>query len=83
MILTVNSAVFEAMFSTSNCKEVQTGIVQVTDVKAAVIEGLLEYMHRGKIDNLDAIAVDLFKISDKYMVGPLKVCLILDFKFYV
>jgi hypothetical protein len=62
------------MLLTVNCKEVQTGTIEITDAKAVVIEALVEYMHRGDVKNLDSVAVELFKMADKYDVEPLKVC---------
>jgi hypothetical protein len=70
--LASNSPVFERILLTSDCKEVQIVVIEITDFKAIVIEGLIEFMHRGEIDNLDQIAVELFKASDKYLVEPLK-----------
>jgi hypothetical protein len=61
------------MLLTSNCTEVQTGIIKITDIKADVVEALVEFMHRGEVNNFESIAVDLFKAADKYYVEPLKV----------
>jgi hypothetical protein len=61
------------MLLTSNCKEVKTGILKITDTKAVAMEGLIEFMHRGEVDNLDSVAIDLFKLSHKYNVHPLYV----------
>jgi hypothetical protein len=72
-ILAANSPVFERMLSTPNCKEMQTGVVQVKDTNAAAMEALIEYMHRGKVDISETIAIDLFKLSHKYDVEPLNV----------
>jgi hypothetical protein len=71
--LAANSPVFERMFLTTACKEVQTGIVEIKDTKATVIEALIEYMHCGTVENLEPIAIELFKVADKYDVQPLKV----------
>jgi hypothetical protein len=59
------------MFLTPNCKEVQTGIVELKDTKAAAMEKLIEYIHRGEIEISETIAIDLFKLSHKYDVKPL------------
>jgi hypothetical protein len=59
------------MFLTINCTETQTGIVEITDIKANVIEALIKYMYLGKVDNIGSI--DLFKAADKYRVEGLKV----------
>jgi hypothetical protein len=61
------------MFSTANCIETQTGIVDIKDIKADVMEGFIQYMYLGKVENLEPIAVDLFKAADKYNVSGLKV----------
>jgi hypothetical protein len=71
--LAANSSVFESMFLTDNCKEVQTGIVEIKDTKATVIEALIEFMHCGMVENLEPLATELLKVSDKYDVQPLKV----------
>jgi hypothetical protein len=65
MILAANSPVFERMFLMLNCKEMQTGIIEIKDTKAAVMEGLIEYMHTGGVEHLEPIKVDLFKLSHK------------------
>jgi hypothetical protein len=60
------------MFMTTNA-EVQVEHLKINDVKAAVFEAFVEYIHRGKVDNLEPIAVELMKFADKYKVEPLKV----------
>jgi hypothetical protein len=71
------------MFMTGNCKEAQTGVVEITDVKAVVFEAFIEYIHRGKVDSLDPIAVELLKLADKYDVEPLKVSFRKTFTIYL
>lgn len=72
-VLIANSAVFERMLFTPNCKEIQSGVFKLADTKATVIEALIEFMHRGKVDDLNSVAIDLFKLSHKYGVYPLHV----------
>jgi hypothetical protein len=71
MILSANSVVFERMFLTPNCKEVQTGILELKDTNADVMEAFIKYIHRGEIEISETIAIDLFKLSHKYDVKPL------------
>jgi hypothetical protein len=79
MILAANSEVFKRMFMTSSCKEVQTGIINITDANAVIMEAFVEYIHRGKVEILEPVAVGLFKVADKYNVKPLKVGFKKDF----
>lgn len=76
MILVAHSNVFKRMFSTPNCKETQTGIIEIKDFKAPIIEALIQFMHIEEVDNLEPNAIDLFKVADKYNVEGLKVSLI-------
>jgi hypothetical protein len=64
------------MFLTDNCVETKTGVINIKDIKADVMEGFIQYMYIGKIDGFDPIAIDLFKAADKYNVSGLKVCCI-------
>jgi hypothetical protein len=64
------------MFLTDNCVETKTGVINIKDIKADVMEGFIQYMYIGKVDGFDAIAIDLFKAADKYNVSGLKVCCI-------
>jgi hypothetical protein len=61
------------MFSTNNCTETQTGIIEITDIKANVMEALIKYMYLDKVGDLSSISIDLFKAADKYRVKELKV----------
>jgi hypothetical protein len=45
----------------------------MTQTKADVMEDLIEYMHRGEIDDFKPIVMDLFKLSHKYDFHPLHV----------
>jgi hypothetical protein len=38
-----------------------------------VVEKLIEYMYRGKVDISESVAIDLFKLSHKYKVETLNV----------
>lgn len=60
------------MFLDDNSRAVQTGIIEIRGVNVAVVEALIEYFHRGKVENLEPGAVDLFKFANEYKVEPLK-----------
>jgi hypothetical protein len=60
--------VFERTFLTTNCIEAQTGIIEIRDITASVMEGLIQFMYIGKVENIDLISIDLFKAADKYKV---------------
>jgi len=70
-VLAAHSEVFERMFLMSNSEEAQTGVVRIEDAKAHVIEALIQFMHLGRVDDLAAIATDLFIVADKYNVQGL------------
>jgi hypothetical protein len=61
------------MFLTANCIEAQTGVVHIKDIKAPVMQEMIQYMYIGKIDDFGSISIDLFKAADKYDVQSLKV----------
>jgi hypothetical protein len=72
------------MFQNTNCIEAQTGVIEIKDIKASVIKGLIQFMYLGKIDNLGPIAIDLFKAVDKYEIWDLivsfvEICLAYSF----
>jgi hypothetical protein len=61
------------MLLTENCVEARTGVIEMKKTKAAVIQGLIEFMHLGRVENLEPVAVDLLKLSDKYKMEELKI----------
>lgn len=65
------------MFMTADCTEAQTGVIEINNIKASVMEALIQYMHLKTVDDLDGIARELFVASDKYDMDELTVSLLL------
>jgi hypothetical protein len=63
--------VFKAMFA-NDMLESSKNEVDISDFKAEVVEGMLEYIYTGEVKSLPALASELLQISDKYDQQGLK-----------
>jgi len=66
------SSVFQRMFSCPNSTEAKTGILKIENTKPEVIDALIRWVYKVQVDNIDEIAIDLYKTADKYDIVPLK-----------
>jgi hypothetical protein len=69
------STVFERMF-TLNTKEKATSTVEITDITAKAIQGMLEYVRtKGEDGNVmeEDYVEELYEAADKYALDDLKV----------
>jgi hypothetical protein len=58
---------------TSGMKEQTTGVVEIADLDVKTMQAFVEYLHTEFVENLSEVALELFKLADKYMVDGLKV----------
>ncbi|XP_039439920.1 speckle-type POZ protein-like B isoform X5 [Culex pipiens pallens] len=70
-ILASRSPVFAAMFE-HTMKEKIKSVVTIVDVEPDVFHELLRYIYTDKVQNLTALAYQLFAAADKYDIGTLK-----------
>ncbi|KAJ8675230.1 hypothetical protein QAD02_011016 [Eretmocerus hayati] len=70
-ILAKKSEVFAAMF-THNMKENERAYVDIDDVAYDVMREFLRYIYSGRVDNLEKMAMTLYKAADKYLIKNLK-----------
>lgn len=71
-ILLARSSYFSSMFD-ADMKEGASGEIQVPDVNPVAFRGMLEYIYGGTYpQRLDAIALDLFVVADKYGLEKLR-----------
>lgn len=73
-VVVARSEVFRAMLE-HNMQEKNKGTVEIKDTDAKTFRAFLKYLYTGEIgdiDGLGTIAIDLVKLSDKYMVKSLK-----------
>ena len=71
-ILMERSNYFASMFQ-SGMKECQTDRVEIKDVEAEIFEEVIEFLYSGLLpNNINAIAMDLLPIADRYEVDQLK-----------
>lgn len=73
-VLAQNSEVFRRMLYTSGMSEAQNGIVKITDCSSECFQAMLEYCYTGIIsdDIMNSHAEELFAVSHKYEISPLK-----------
>jgi BTB/POZ domain len=68
-VLGTQSDVFSAVFK-NEMKEAQTGKMSIDDFSAVTVEGMLEFLYTGEVN--ENIAMDLYAIASKYNVTALK-----------
>jgi len=66
------SEVFSRMFSHTNSIEAKTEIMKIEDTKPEVIDALIRWIYQVGIENMEEIGMELYKVADKYAIGPLK-----------
>lgn len=76
-LLSARSPIFAAMFEHESTKEALEGRVVIEDVRAEVLDLLLNFLYTGKVDKTFAIgneelAVELLAAADKYQIESLK-----------
>jgi BTB/POZ domain len=69
-VLGAQSPIFTAIFM-NDMKEKQTGMMEIVDFTADVVEGMLKFMYTGEVKD-EKYAMDLFAIAAKYEVKNLK-----------
>jgi hypothetical protein len=57
----------------SGMKEQATGVVEMKDIDVKTMKAFVEYLHKQSVENLNEVALELFKIADKYSIEGLKV----------
>uniref|UniRef100_A0A1I8B6C1 BTB domain-containing protein n=1 Tax=Meloidogyne hapla TaxID=6305 RepID=A0A1I8B6C1_MELHA len=74
IILALNSEVFYKMFEQNGLNESQTGELIITDTTSECFRAMLQFFYTKKIDKeiLENNVFDIFAISHKYQVMPLK-----------
>jgi hypothetical protein len=71
-ILMARSDHFHRILSDQNSVEAQTGIIKVENTKPEVIEALLRWTYQVEVDNMEELAMDLYKTADEYKIASLK-----------
>ncbi|KAJ6644143.1 Speckle-type POZ protein [Pseudolycoriella hygida] len=71
-ILAARSPVFAAMFR-SEMKEVESGLIDITDMEADILMEMLQYIYTDEMNALDEIAIDLLVAADKYGIERLRI----------
>jgi len=66
------SDVFHRMFLCTNSTEANTGIVKIEDIKPEVVDALIHWIYQAKVNNMEEVAMDLYRAADKYDIGFLK-----------
>jgi len=66
------SDVFNRMFLCESSTEAKTGIVRIGDIKPETIDALIHWVYQIEVDNIEDIAIDLYRAADKYNIGFLK-----------
>jgi len=66
------SDVFKRMLSCPNSTEAKTGVIKMENAKPEVIKALVRWIYQAKLDNMNEVAVDLYRTADKYQIGLLK-----------
>ena len=69
-ILAAHSPVFLAMFK-NDTKENHENTIVITDIDLKVFQELLRFIYSGKIEDMDAIVMDLLVAADKYSIDGL------------
>jgi hypothetical protein len=54
-------------------KEQATGVVEMKDIDVKTMTAFVEYLYKQSVDNLNEVALELFKTADKYSIEGLKV----------
>ncbi|GFQ88350.1 speckle-type POZ protein [Trichonephila clavata] len=72
-VLCARSVIFNAMFET-DMREINTGVVDISDVDNETLNLLLHFLYTDTLDNIHdhKIAVKLYITADKYQIFPLK-----------
>ncbi|CAL1272629.1 unnamed protein product [Larinioides sclopetarius] len=71
-ILSIRSPVFDSMFQ-NDMLEKSTGVVNITDVDAEILNMMLEYIYSDKLEDLQMEnAMKLYQAADKYQILSLK-----------
>jgi len=66
------SDVFYRMFSCANSTEAKTGIVKIEDTKPEIINALVSWIYQVEVENMEDVAMDLYRAADKYDICFLK-----------
>ena len=53
-------------------KESFSDVIEIPDMKADVFKGLLEYLYCGKIPKEEKLAMELFEVSEMYLLPDLR-----------
>lgn len=70
-ILAARSPVFSAMFE-CNMKEKIENSVEITDVEPDLMKEVLRFIYTGKVNRMENMEKDLFRVADKYDLNRLK-----------
>jgi len=72
-VLANHSEVFRAFFTSPMAQEAVDGVVNIKDFSVGSVKALVRFLYTGRI-NPEALEfkVELFKLSDKYLIDPLK-----------
>ncbi|XP_015112434.1 speckle-type POZ protein A [Diachasma alloeum] len=73
VVLAARSAVFSAMLEQAGTDEVPKDIVKIEDMEPAIVRGMLEFIYRDRVANLEVLARDLLMASAKYELDRLKI----------
>ncbi|KAI6176753.1 Protein roadkill [Aphelenchoides bicaudatus] len=71
-ILAARSPVFKAMFSHQGLAENATNCLEITDLNAQTIKGMLQFVYSGSVTDLNNVAFSLLAAADKYEIKQLK-----------
>jgi len=69
-LIMASSEIFEQMFR-SKTQEAKSGIVNLEDFSAETIEKFIQYLHIGRLNEVDQFAEGLFKFASRYSVEKL------------
>ncbi|KAI6206490.1 hypothetical protein M3Y94_00917500 [Aphelenchoides besseyi] len=73
-IICAQSKVFYAML-TNPLNEKENGVIKMPSFSSQIVEVFLRFLYSGKVDNIDAVALELLDIADFYQVDRLiKIC---------
>jgi len=66
------SDVFHRMFLCESSTEAKIGVVKIEDTKPETIDALIRWVYQADVDNMEEVAMDLYRAADKYDIGFLK-----------
>ena len=71
IVLSSRSDVFATMFKNKSMSEAQSGVVEIDDFKADVIEAMIDFIYNDEIKEKKKITANLLRAAEKYNIGDL------------